>query len=85
MYALDAAARFNDAQPMSGFVVAGELVISGGELTWSLDCVPGDPQYVGGAPGPITVGQVDAASYQAHPAGDIDPRIRITDLAYASA
>lgn len=82
--AMDADARMGGA-PMTGFVVAGTLTVTDGDMVIDLECVPGAPQYVGGAPTQVTVGQVDAATYQAHPAGDIDPRIRVSDLAYTAA
>lgn len=85
LYALASEARFGNGDPMTGFVAAGQLAIADGELTWTLECTPGLPQWSGAAPTPVTVGQVDAASYQAQPIELIDPRIRIADLAYVSA
>jgi hypothetical protein len=84
VFGMDADARFG-GQPMTGFVASGLLTIADGEMTWTLDCTPGLPQWVGAAPTPATVGQVLAASYAGQPVEDVDPRITIVELAYTAA
>lgn len=84
VYRLPDSKRFSDGQPVTGFVVRGSMRISKGDVVWTLNLTPGLPRYIGTAPTPITVGQVDSASYQAQQLGTIDPRIRIADLAYVA-
>lgn len=66
-----------------GWIVAGKLTILDGELSYEVTTQPGQPTY--SAATRITVGDVDAASWHAHPAGDIDPQIRVADLANVDA
>lgn len=68
---------------IDGWIVAGRLAIADGELTYEVTTMPGDPTY--SVATRITVGDVQAASWHAHPAGDIDPRILISDLANVDA
>lgn len=69
--------------PADGWIVAGQITIDRGQLVYDLTTQPGTPTYSTATP--ITVGDVDAASYQANPAGSIDPAILVSDLALVDA
>lgn len=76
-----AAASRAGADLVSGFVTAGELQVVDGDLYWTFTLTPGLPQWVGATPTPVTVGDVAAAGYGTTTAPDIDPLIRVADLA----
>lgn len=71
------------ALSLDGWIVAGRMTIADGELTYEVTTQPGQPTY--SVATRITVGDVLAASWHAHPAGDIDPNISVADLAYVDA
>lgn len=71
-----------DGSPVVGFVTAGSLVISGGDMEWSLTTAPGLPVWVGGAPVPVTVGDVQSAGYGTTTVPNIDELITLADLDY---
>lgn len=86
VYRLPDSKRFTDGNPVAGFVVRGVMKVINGDVVWQLVITPGLPRYVNGtAPAPITVAQVDAASYQAQQCSTIDPRIRVADLAHVAS
>lgn len=84
--------RFADAPGLvTGFVTQGQLRIIGGDLVYGFTLTPGLPIALDGGNDdtttatPVTVAQVDAATYQGQPVADIDPLIRVSDLAYVAA
>lgn len=74
-----------DRSTASGFIVAGQLVISGGELTFNVTTQPGQPVSGGAAPAPITVGEFTGAAYSALLVPNVHPNITIADLASVDA
>lgn len=70
---------------LGGFVAKGQLEVKGGEVTFTVNLTPGATQWVGATPAPITVAQVDAATYQAQPCNTLDPLIRVADLVSVAA
>lgn len=86
------AVRYAD-QPglVTGFVTQGQLRVLRGDLVFTLTLTPGLPVALTSAGAetdratPVTVAQVEAATYAAQPAADIDPRIRVSDLAHVAA
>jgi hypothetical protein len=84
--------RFADAPGLvTGFVTQGQLRIMGGDLVYGFTLTPGLPIALDAGNDdtatatPVTVAQVDAATYQGQPVADIDPLIRVSDLAYVAA
>lgn len=80
--ALPPEVRF-DGMPVVGFVVRGSMTIQRGHLEFTLTTAPGMPSPL--LTSPVTVGEVDAASYQATLVSAIDPLITVADLAYVAA
>lgn len=70
---------------VSGFVAKGQLEVKDGDVTFTLNLTPGATQWSTTAPTPVTVAQVDAASYQAQLCSTLDPLIRVADLASVGA
>jgi hypothetical protein len=75
--------RFGGA-PVTGFITSGQMTIEGGDIVWTLRTTPGLPQRTGGAPAPITVGDL-VDDFGALTFDDVDPHVTFADLAYVGA
>lgn len=85
LYDIAADLRFGGS-PVTGFVTAGSLTISGGEMTWQLRTAPGRPIYTGGTPSPVTVAEFEAVvSGSGLTIDDVDPLITFADLDYVDS
>ena len=73
--------RPTDPMPQ-GWVSGGRIHLEAGTLTLEVTITPAAAPSSGSR---ITVGEVDAASWHAIPAGNIDPSIRVSDLALVDA
>lgn len=69
---------------IEGFIVAGEMNIAGGDLTFTVTTTPGQPTPVTAAT-PITVGEFKAAAYSALPVPAVHPNITVDDVTSVDA
>lgn len=85
LFDLDHDLRF-EGEPVTGFVTGGTMTISGGDIVWTLDTVPGLPIYTGGTPTPVTFSELETfAAANGITNDEIDPLITLADLAYVDS
>lgn len=80
IYHLDDSAAVAEGS-LAGFIVAGSMTITGGDIIWDLNVCPGSPVWTGTEPA-LTYSEFETAvsglAYE-----DIDPRIAYDDMTYA--
>lgn len=94
LYALDGDLYVDDV-PVAGFVTRWTMTVGispkasrgrpAGDIEFVLGLTPGEPQWVGGDPTPVTVTEIDAAAYGDTPLHSIDRHVMVGDLAYVDA